>query len=181
MPSQKAQSPRSLMVAGWPSHFSPLRGRERLGAEDALAVDVGRRGHLRATVGRAELAPRPELGHRLVGLAGIGHLVARAAVVGLDRKPQPVPVGQLAECGRHSSPPAGRKPSAAGPRGTARRFPGCRPRGRSSPAGKAAGRSRAAAGTPRGTAASSSASRPPNCRCAWRQSVLPAPAASSRR
>ena len=76
---------------------------ERLGAEDRLAVDVGRGGHLGATVGRAELGPRPELAHRLVGLAGVGHLVARHAVVGLDREPQPVAVGQARGNARRSS------------------------------------------------------------------------------
>ena len=77
--------------------FLGVGRRERLGAEDPLAVDVGRGRHLGATVGRAELVPRPELRHRLVGLAGVGHLVARHAVVGLDREPQAVAVGQRAE------------------------------------------------------------------------------------
>ena len=73
-------------------------------------------------------------------------------VVGFDREPHPVPVGQLAEMPGVVLARAARRPSAAGPRGTARRSPGCRPRGRSSPAGTAADRSRAAAGTPRGSA-----------------------------
>ena len=43
--------------------------------------------------------PRPELAHRLVGLARVGHVVA-AAIVRLDREPQPVLVRQLAEAAR---------------------------------------------------------------------------------
>ncbi len=70
---------------------------ERLRTEDRLAVDMGRGGHFCAAIGRAELGPRPELGHRLVGLTGVGHLVARHAIVGLDRKPQALAVGQGAD------------------------------------------------------------------------------------
>ena len=46
---------------------------------------------------RAAVGPRPELAHRLVAVAGVGHVVKGRVAVGLDRELQPVLVGQLAE------------------------------------------------------------------------------------
>ncbi len=67
---------------------------ERLGAEDGLAVGVHGGGHALDRLERA--AAHPELAHRLVGLAGVGQVVAGAAV-GLDGEAQAAGAGQLAE------------------------------------------------------------------------------------
>ena len=116
--------------------------------------------------------PRPELAHRLVGPAGVGDVVGRLAV-GLDRKPQAVLVGQrlhVAGIVLHQQigdrlPQVPEEPlgdlqaidHAAGDHRQERQ----------------ADRSRGGGGTPRASAASSSASRPPNCRCAWRPACWP--------
>ena len=65
-------------------------------AEDAFAINMGRRRHLDATVGGV-VAPRPEFRHRLVGGARVGHVVARRAVVGLDRKAESMFVRKVAQ------------------------------------------------------------------------------------
>src|SRR5690242_3341365 len=70
-----------------------VAGGERFGSEDRLAVDVRGRGHFGATVG-AVVAPRPELGHRLVRLAAIFEFVTRRAI-GFDRKFQPMSMGEF--------------------------------------------------------------------------------------
>ena len=89
--------PEILDVAWMALPFFSIGGRERLRAENHLAVDVRRRRHLGATVSGAELIPRPEFRHRFVGLAAVGHLVSWHIAVGFDGKPQTVPVRQSAE------------------------------------------------------------------------------------
>ena len=68
-------------------------GGERLGADDRLAERVAGRGHAPAGLDRA--AADPELAHRLIRLAGVGQMVARAAV-GLGRESQAMLVRELA-------------------------------------------------------------------------------------
>ena len=142
-------------------------GGERLGADDPLAVDVAGGGHLRDRIRRAAVGPRPELAHRLVALAGVGHVVEGPVAVGLDRKLQSVLVGQLAEMAGivlHQQV-GNRLPQV--PEETL---------GDLHAIDDAAGVdgqvavevvAAAFAGTPRASAASSSASGLPNCRCAW--------------
>ncbi len=135
-----------LDVAGMALPFLLVGRRERLGAQDGLAVDVGGRGHLRAPnrrrCRRSTTRTRPSA-HR----PGPRRSCRRSS----RRRPRSRAAARAGAPargnGRRSSPPPARRSSAAGPTGTARRSPGCPPPARSSPAGRAEDRSRAAAGT----------------------------------
>ena len=54
-------------VAGMPAPPFLVAGGEGLGADDALAVNMRRRGHLRAGL-QARRWARPELAHGLIGI-----------------------------------------------------------------------------------------------------------------
>ena len=96
-PFAKGPVAQRLDVGRMALPFFGVGGGEGLGADDPLAVDVAGGGHFRDRVVRPAVGPRPELAHRLVALAAVGHVVERPVAVGLDRELQSVLVGQLAE------------------------------------------------------------------------------------
>ena len=133
---QKAQSPRALIEAGWCSHFSCRSAVNASAPTIAFAVDVGRRRHLRA---RFPSPPPPTTRTRpSARRPGRRRPVRRT---GRRRRLRSKAAGRacapVRAAARRNSPPAGRRSSGAGPTGTARKLPGCRPPGRSSPADRA--------------------------------------------
>src|ERR1019366_5227146 len=77
--------------------FFAVRRRERFRPQNWLSINMSRRRHLRAAEGGPELAPRPEFRHWLVGLSRISHVFGRFALVGFDREPNAVSIGQFTE------------------------------------------------------------------------------------